>query len=55
MSKTPEEQQIELLDHIRRLLMLSLKQQGIQGKQMAEVMGVDPAVVSRILAASRKK
>lgn len=55
MAKSIDEQQIELLDHIRRLLMLNLKQQGIQGKQMAEVLGVDPAVVSRILSPGRKK
>lgn len=55
MPKTSGEQQIELLDQIRRLLMLSLSQQGVQGKQIASVMGVDQALVSRILAPARKK
>lgn len=55
MAKDIQTQQLEILDQIRRLLMLALTQQGVQGKQMAEVMGVDPATVSRLLAPSRKK
>lgn len=55
MVKTVEQQQIELLEQIKRLLMLSLSQHGVEGKRIAEVIGVDPAVVSRILSSKKAK
>jgi len=55
MAKSSEEQQIELLEQIRRLLMLNLSQQGVKGKRIAEVIGVDAAGVSRILSPKKSK
>jgi len=50
-----KESEVETLEQIRRLLILALSTQGVQGKRIAEVIGVDPAVVSRILSPKRKK
>jgi len=55
MAKTNEQQQIELLEQIKRLLILGLNQQGVQGKRIADVLGVDPAIVSRILSPKKGK
>ncbi|MGH7146535.1 MAG: hypothetical protein ACREIJ_01350 [Nitrospiraceae bacterium] len=53
MSKSLE-QQVDLLEQIKRLLILGLDHQNVKGKRIAEVMGVDPASVSRILASKNK-
>jgi hypothetical protein len=47
----------ELLIDIKKLLILGLTDKGIQGKRIAEVLDVDPAVISRILSpkSSKKK
>lgn len=44
---------IELLGDIKKLLILALIKQGVQSKEIAEALGVDPAVISRMI--SRKK
>ncbi len=54
MPKTAEQQQVEVLEQIKRLLILGLNHQGVQGKRIAEVMGVDAAIVSRILSSKKK-
>ena len=54
MAKSAEHTQLELLEQIRRLLILGLSEQGLQGKRIAEVLGVDPAVVSRILSPKKR-
>jgi predicted transcriptional regulator len=46
---------VDLLEDIKRLLILSLVEKGMQGKRIAEVLGVDPAVVSRIVAPKKAK
>jgi predicted transcriptional regulator len=57
MPKTREDPQIDNMEVIKRLLMLGLSHQGVEGKRIASVLDVDPAVVSRILSPkkSRKK
>lgn len=45
----------ELLNDIKKLLILNLAEKGVAGKRIAEVLDVDPAVISRILAAKRSK
>jgi predicted transcriptional regulator len=55
VAKTSELGQAELLEQIKKLLMLSLSQQGVQGKRIAEVLSVDPAVISRILSPKKGK
>ena len=46
-----KEQKIETLEQIKRLLVLALIHQGVQGKDIASVLGVDPAVISRMVPA----
>jgi len=55
MRKANEQPEIEALEQIKRLLMLILSEQGVQGKKIAAVLGVDPAVVSRILSPRKSK
>lgn len=50
MSKKPEKHQMDTLEQIKRLLILGLSEQGIQGNRIAETIGVDSATVSRILS-----
>lgn len=40
---------MEPLEEIRRLLILGLTHQGVQGKRVADVLDVDPSIISRIL------
>lgn len=54
-STTMDEKTVELLEDIKKLLILAIANQGTQGKRIAEVLGVDPAVISRILSAKRAK
>jgi predicted transcriptional regulator len=52
---TMDEKTVELLEEIKKLLILAIANQGTQGRRIAEVLGVDPAVVSRILSGKRAK
>ncbi len=45
----------QLLDDIKKLLVLALTHQGIQSKDIASVLGVDPAIVSRMVPARKIK
>ena len=53
MAKTTEELSVENLESIKKLLILSLTSQGIPGKKIAQVLGVDAAIVSRILSGKK--
>ena len=55
MGKSSEQPEIEMLEQIKRLLILILSEQGVQGKRMAAVLGVDPAIISRILSPKKPK
>jgi predicted transcriptional regulator len=55
MAKIGEQQLLEVLEQIKRLLILTLDEQDVEGKRIAEVMAVDPAVVSRILSPKKPK
>jgi hypothetical protein len=50
MAKTNEQTQNENLEAIKRLLILQLSSQGVEGRRIAAALDVDPAVVSRILS-----
>lgn len=39
----------QLLEEIKKLLVLSLVERDVQGKRIAAVLGVDPAVISRLV------
>jgi hypothetical protein len=45
----------QLLEDIKRLFMLWLTEQGVQGKRIADVLDVDPAIISRTLSPKKKK
>jgi predicted transcriptional regulator len=49
MAKKKSEK-LDPMEEIKRLLILGLVNQGVKGKDIALVLGVDPAVVSRILS-----
>lgn len=44
---------LDPLEEIRRLIILGLFTQGVKGKNIAAILEVDPAIISRLL--SRKK
>lgn len=44
-----------LLEDIKRLMILSLTERGVQGKRIAGVLNVDAAIVSRILSPKKGK
>jgi predicted transcriptional regulator len=50
-----KDQSTEILEQIKRLIVLSLIRQGVQGKDIAAALGVDPAIVSRMLPARQIK
>jgi predicted transcriptional regulator len=41
---------VELLEHIKKLMILDLVDRGIQGKRIAEVLDVSPATISGIVS-----
>jgi predicted transcriptional regulator len=46
---------IDLLDDIKRLLILDLIDRGVKGKRIADVLNVDAAIVSRIISPKKAK
>jgi hypothetical protein len=50
-----DQKTIQLLDDIKKLLILALTKQDVQGKRIADVLNVDPAIISRILASKNKQ
>jgi hypothetical protein len=42
-------EQKDNLEQIKRLLILALVHQGVQGKDIANVLEVDPAIISRMV------
>jgi predicted transcriptional regulator len=41
---------LEPLEEIKRLLVLALISQGVKGKDVAAVLQVDPAIISRMIS-----
>ena len=50
-----DEKIARLLDDIKRLMILHLIDRGVQGKRIADVLGVDAAIVSRIVSPKKAK
>ena len=50
-----DERVADLLEDVKKLLILDLISKDIQGKDIAAVLGVDPAVISRIVSKRTKK
>lgn len=51
MKKKKERENQDPIEQIRRLLILGLIHQGVAGKRIAEVLGIDPATISRLVSA----
>lgn len=45
----------QLLEDIKKLIILNLIHQGVQGKDIASVLDVDPAIISRMVPARQIK
>jgi predicted transcriptional regulator len=54
-NESMEEKIGSLLEDIKKLIILSLDERGVKGKRIAAVLGVDAAVVSRILSTKKAK
>ncbi len=54
MAKKKSEK-LEPIEEIKRLIMLGLINQGVKGKDIAAVLEVDPAIISRILSSKKEK
>ena len=53
--KKIKEPKIDNLDQIKRLFILALIHQGIQGKDIAATLGVDPSTITRIVSPRKFK
>lgn len=48
-----QSEKLEPLEEIKRLLILGLINQGVKGKDIASVLEVDPAIISRIISGKK--
>ena len=46
---------LEPIEEIRRLIILGLVSQGVRGKDIAAILEVDPAIISRLLSPAKSK
>ena len=46
---------LEPLEEIKRLIILGLISQGVKGKDIAAVLEVDPAIISRLLSSGKSR
>ncbi len=47
-------EKLEPLEEIKRLIILGLINQGVKGKDIAAMLEVDPAIVSRMMPSKKK-
>ena len=55
MANKSTKEKIDNLEQIKRLLILGLIRSGVQGKDVASILGIDPATVSRMVPARTAK
>jgi DNA-directed RNA polymerase specialized sigma subunit len=48
-------EKLDPLEEIKRLLILGLVNQGVKGKDIAAMLEIDPAMISRLLSRNNKK
>lgn len=48
-----EERMVRALEDVKKLLILGLIKEGIKSKEIAAILGVDPAVISRMVPARK--
>jgi len=54
MGRKVKSEKLEPLEEIRRLLILGLINQGVKGKEIAAILEVDPAIISRLISPKNK-
>ena len=47
-------EKLEPLEEIKRLIILGLINQGVKGKDIATILEVDPAIISRLISPKNK-
>ncbi len=47
-------EKLEPLEEIKRLLILGLVNQGVKGKDIAAMLEIDPAIISRMISPKKK-
>lgn len=55
MANKATKEKIDNLEQIKRLLILGLIRSGVQGKDVAGILGIDPATISRMVPARTVK
>ena len=48
-------EKLDPLEEIKRLIILGLINQGVKGKDIATILEIDPAMISRLLSQGNKK
>jgi hypothetical protein len=48
-------ERLEPLEEIKRLIILGLTNQGVKGKDIAAILEVDPAIISRLLSTGKSR
>ncbi len=54
MGRKTKSEKLEPLEEIKRLLVLGLINQGVKGKDIAAILEVDPAIISRLISSTKK-
>lgn len=54
MGRKNKSEKLEPLEEIKRLIILGLLNQGVKGKDIATVLEVDPAIISRLISGKSK-
>jgi hypothetical protein len=54
MGRKTKSEKLEPLEEIKRLLVLGLINQGVKGKDIAAILEVDPAIISRLISFTKK-
>lgn len=54
MARKTKSEKLEPLEEIKRLLVLGLINQGVKGKDIAAILEVDPAIISRLISSTKK-
>lgn len=54
MGRKTKSEKLEPLEEIKRLIILGLINQGVKGKDIATMLEVDPAIISRLISPKKK-
>ena len=54
MGRKTKSEKLEPLEEIKRLIILGLINQGVKGKDIATMLEVDPAIISRLISPKKQ-